>query len=214
MTAPRAESNPFSTCFVRPGAVPFLFPPGQDAPGLVLALAGLGWRGAILGPHGSGKSTLLAALLPALRESGKEPFSVALHDGQRTLPAEAWRELLRPAARVVVIDGYEQLSRWQHWRLRRLCRRRGHGLLATAHTPVGLPVLLRLSVTPETAGRVVECLLAPAPEATTLRPNAAEMAARLRRQGGNFREVLFELYDEWERRRRPTSRLAWPSRTH
>jgi hypothetical protein len=201
MTAPRAESNPFSTRFVRPGAIPFLFPPGQDAPGLVRALASLDWRGAILGPHGSGKSTLLAALLPALRGAGKEPLSVALHDGQRALPAEAWRELLRPAARVAVIDGYEQLSRWQRWRLRRLCQKRGHGLLATAHTPVGLPVLLRLSVTPETAGRVVECLLTTVPEAAALRPSAEGMAARLHRQGGNFREVLFELYDEWERQR-------------
>ncbi|HZY90588.1 MAG TPA: hypothetical protein VFE78_37545 [Gemmataceae bacterium] len=201
MTAPRSGSNPFSTRFVRPGAVPFLFPPDQDAPGLVRALMSLGWRGAILGPHGSGKSTLVAALLPVLREAGKEPLAVTLHDGQRTLPAEAWRELLRPAARVAVIDGYEQLSRWQRWRLRRLCRRRGHGLLATAHTPVGLPILLRLSVTPETAVRVIERLLTTVPEATALRPSASELAARLQRQGENFREVLFELYDEYERQR-------------
>lgn len=39
MTAPRPTSNPFSTRFVRPGALPFLFPPGLDAPGLVQALA-------------------------------------------------------------------------------------------------------------------------------------------------------------------------------
>jgi energy-coupling factor transporter ATP-binding protein EcfA2 len=203
MTAPRAASNPFSTRFVRPGAVPFLFPPGLGAPGLVRALAARGWRGAILGPHGSGKSTLLAALLPALREAGKEPLPVALHDGQRTLPAEAWRDLLRPTppgSRIAIIDGYEQLGLWQRWRLRRLCRRRGHGLLATAPTPVGLPVLLRLGVTPETAGRIVERLLGGAPEAAP-GPGPADLAARLQRQGGNFREVLFELYDEWERQR-------------
>jgi hypothetical protein len=238
MTAPRAASNPFSTRFVRPGALPFLFPPGLEAPGLVRALASRGWRAAILGPHGSGKSALLAALLPALREAGKEPLPVALHDGQRTLPAGAWRDLLRPGppgVRVAAIDGYEQLSRWQRWRLRWLCRRRGHGLLATAHTPVGLPVLLRLSVTPETAGRLIERLLARTPETAAPRPGSAEMAARLQRQGGNFREVLFELYDEHERRRlaagaaaacgapsraAPTAvpplgiRLAWPPRAH
>jgi hypothetical protein len=204
MTASLPASNPFSTRFVRPGALPYLFPPRQDARGLVRALAAQGWRGVILGPHGSGKSTLLAALLPALREAGREPLLAALHDGQRRLPAEAWRDLLRPAAngsRVAIIDGYEQLGAWQHWRLRMLCRRRGHGLLATAHTPVGLPELLRLHVTAETAGRVVERLLKDVPEATALRPNPAEMAARLQRQGGNFREVLFELYDEYERGR-------------
>jgi hypothetical protein len=214
MTAPPIASNPFSTRFVRPGALPYLFPPGQDARGLVRAMAAQGWRGAILGPHGSGKSTLLAALLPALREAGKEPLVVALHDGQRRLPAEAWRDLLRPPVSgswIAVIDGYEQLSLWQRWRLRVLCRRRGHGLLATAHTPVGLPELLRLQVTPEEAGLVVERLLRALPDAGALLPSGAEMAARLQRHGGNFREVLFELYDEFERRRPRLSRLAWPS---
>jgi hypothetical protein len=211
MTEVRAASNPFSTRSVRPGALPFLFPPGLDAPGLVRALAAQGWCGAILGPHGSGKSTLLAALLPALRGGGTEPVLVALHDGQRALPAGAWRDLLRPApsrSRIAVIDGYEQLSRWQRWRLWRLCRRRGHGLLATAHTPVGLPVLLRLRVTPETAGRVVEQLLRAVPEAAALQPGTAELAARLGRQSGNLREVLFELYDDYERRWRSAAGLA------
>jgi hypothetical protein len=177
----------------------------------VRELASLGWRGAILGPHGSGKSTLLAALLPALREAGKEPVPVALHDNQRALPAEAWRDLRRPAgpgARVAVIDGYEQLSLWQRWRLRVLCRRHGHGLLATAHTPVGLPVLLRLRVTAETAGRVIEQLLTAVPEAAALRPGTAELAARLGRRSGNLREVLFELYDDYERHRRSAACLA------
>jgi hypothetical protein len=211
MTAPRAGSNPFSTRFIRPGVIPFLFPPGLDAPGLVRALAVRGWRGAILGPHGSGKSTLLAALLPALREAGKEPVLVALHDGQRALPPEAWRDLRRrtgPRSRIAVIDGYEQLSCWQRWRLRRLCRHRGHGLLVTAHTPVGLPVLLRLCVTPQTAGRVVAQLLTAVPEAAAPRPGTAELAARLGRQSGNLREVLFQLYDDYERRRRSAAGLA------
>ena len=77
--APR--SNPFSTRFVRPGAVPYLFAPGQSADGLVRRLAGFGWRGQIIGPHGSGKSTLLAALAEPLARAGRRSWTVCLHDG-------------------------------------------------------------------------------------------------------------------------------------
>ena len=39
-----AQSNPFSTRFVRPGAIPYVFADGQTAESLVARLARLGWR--------------------------------------------------------------------------------------------------------------------------------------------------------------------------
>ena len=206
MTASEWRSNPFAVRCVRPGAAPYLFPDGLDAAALVRRFAALGWRGAVVGPHGSGKSTALASLAPALAAAGRTPWQVTLHDGRRTLPGEAWRDLrgLTPGDAVVaVIDGYEQLGWLARRRLRLLCWRRGHGLLVTAHGPVGLPVLLRTEVAPETARRVID-RLRPGGEA----PSEADLARRLQAWQGNFREVLFEMYDEYERSERTPHHAA------
>jgi hypothetical protein len=195
---PPTPGNPFSTRHVRPGAVPFVFPPGVDAAALVERFRSLGWRAAVVGPHGSGKSTLLAALRPALRAAGREPWVVTLHDGRRSLPRPAWEELRRlPPGRAVLVDGYEQLGPWARLRLRALCRLRGHALLVTTHARVGLPTLWRTNVTPETARRVIAHL-----EPGKAPPDGDELRESLARHAGNFREVLFELYDRHERRRR------------
>ena len=201
MTEAELPNNPFAVRHVQPGAAPYLFPDGLDAAALMRRLAAQGWRGALVGPHGSGKSTLLASLAPALLAAGRPPWQVALHDGRRTLPAAAWAALRRLAPdAVVVIDGYEQLGGWARQRLRWLRWRRGCGLLVTAHGPVGLPVLLRTDVTPEAARRVIERLRPGSPA-----PSQAELASRLRVWRGNLREVLFEMYDEYERSRRPVA---------
>ena len=209
MTEAELPGNPFAVRHVRPGAAPYLFPDGLDAAAAVRRFAALGWCAAVVGPHGSGKSTLLASLLPALLAGGRPPWTIALHDGRRTLPAGAWRALrvLAPDT-VVVIDGYEQLGWLARMWVRGLCRRRGHGLLVTAHGPVGLPVLLRTGVTPGVARRLIERLRRGAPA-----PTEAELSARLRRRQGNFREVLFDLYDEYEQaRRQGQGRDGRPSR--
>jgi hypothetical protein len=62
----------------------------------------------------------------------------------------------------------------------------------TAHGPTGLPELWRTDVTPAAARRVV-AHLRPGAE-----PPTAELARRLATRGGSLREVLFELYDEFE----------------
>ena len=59
---PSRHTNPFATCWTRPGAIAFHFPPGESAEQLVARLAADNWRGEIVGPHGSGKSTLLETL--------------------------------------------------------------------------------------------------------------------------------------------------------
>ncbi len=68
---PPAADNPFSTCRTRPGAIPYVFPPGQSAAALIERMRESGWRGQIVGPHGSGKSALLATLAPAIEASGR-----------------------------------------------------------------------------------------------------------------------------------------------
>src|ERR1700733_2507071 len=127
-TAVLPRSNPFASRWVRPGALPYLFPPGEGVQMLVERLRINGGRGQIVGPHGSGKSTLLASLLPELERTGRKPRLVVLHDGQRRLPSTVtqWlRDERRGQEWLVVIDGYEQLSYWSRFRLKRQCRRLG-----------------------------------------------------------------------------------------
>jgi hypothetical protein len=195
-------SNPFASRCVCPGAVPFFFPPGQGVADLVERLRTFGWRGQIVGGHGTGKSTLLAVLLPELRRAGREPVVMTLHGGRRTVSAEEWRALRLaeescPGVQVVV-DGFERLSRWRRFRLRWRCRRRGHGLLVTAHDDIGLPDLYRTEVTAELAGRVLDHLL-PGPRRSI---SETDLAERLTRHAGNLREALFDLYDLFEQRHR------------
>ena len=191
------DENPFCTRACPPGAVPYLFPPEQSAETLVAQLQQDGWWGQIVGPHGSGKSALLAALMPAIQRAGRQPLLVELHDGQRRLPIDLSHDpRLEPPA-VVIVDGYEQLSRWSRFRLKRCCRRRGLGLLATAHRSVGLPQLFHTAADLDLAERIVRQLLGD----KTPCINAAELRTRYARHGGNLREMLFELYDLYEQRR-------------
>jgi len=198
---PQPPSNPFSTRWVRPGALGYRFADGESAGSLVARLAAAGWRGQIVGPHGAGKSTLLAALRPALLAAGRGLLEFQLHDGQRQLPGgfRALRKRIEVArdASLVVIDGHEQLGRWERFYLRRLCLR-GCGLLVTAHSEAGLPMLAEVRPNQETVQRLVRELLADYPAETVSREQVAEAYER---RGGNVREALFALYDVYEARR-------------
>ncbi|MHB1034960.1 MAG: P-loop NTPase family protein [Pirellulales bacterium] len=190
-------SNPFATRWIRPGALPYLFPSGETVENLVHRLREQGWWGEIVGPHGAGKSTLLATLLPRLSEAGRRPWLVELHDGQRRLPVALSRTASPDPATLLVVDGYEKLGRWSRFRVKQACRRLGWGLLATAHDSVGLPELCRVTPQVETARRVVERLLAGNLAIVTPEDVARSFADR----AGNLREVLFDLYDLFDRRR-------------
>jgi hypothetical protein len=190
--------NPFSTDHVRPGAVDYLFPAGESAASFVDRLRCQGWSGQVVGPHGTGKSTLLASLVPAIRDTGREPFVIPLHDGRHRLAVSEWRAIASGCTAIVIIDGYEQLSAWSRFRLRLRCRRCGLGLLVTAHKAVGFPDLARTDVSPELALAVVD-RLTPAGSNRTI--EAAEVVDRLIARSGNLREALFDLYDLHEKRR-------------
>jgi hypothetical protein len=196
MAASRISENPFCTRRIRPGAIPFLFPPEEDVESLVDRLRQAGWWGEIMGPHGSGKSTLLATLIPAVEGAGRKTLLLTLHDGQRRLPLDIRRDSRLHPPLLLVVDGYEQLSPWNRFGLKRFCRRRGLGLLVTAHKPTGLPQLHQTAVPLEVARQIIDVLLAGQVWPFT----AAEVSESLSRHGGNLRETLFDLYDFCERR--------------
>jgi hypothetical protein len=191
-------TNPFATRWTRPGAIPFDFGGRCSVDELVRRLANCDWRGAIVGPHGSGKSTLVRTLIPALEAAGRGAVLITLCDGQKRLPLSLRRLDRQRGRSIVVIDGYEQLGRLPRWRLQSHCRRRGYGLLVTAHGHCGLPALFRTGPDLAMIERVVEQVLPP--HGGRIRRSDLERAWR--RHGENVRELLFELYDLFETRRR------------
>lgn len=187
-------SNPFSSRYIRPGAVGYVFAPGESAAGLVRRLAASAWRGQIVGPHGAGKSTLLAALDAPLRRAGRRVWSVALRNGARRMPLRWHREARSAGANLIVVDGYEQLGLAGRIALSARCRRRGWGLLVTAHRHVGLPTLLTIAPSVATTQAVVHRLVGH----DSARVSPELVAACFADCGGNVRETLFALYDCWE----------------
>jgi DNA replication protein DnaC len=195
-----AGENPFCTRRIRPGAVPFYFPAGMDVENLIDRLRRNQWRGEIVGPHGSGKSTLLASILKAVEQAGWEAVCFELHDGQRSMPRD-WRRKTKTAAisrpAIVAVDGYEQLSLWNRFRLKSYCRRRHLGLLVTSHSTTGLPEIFRTSASLEMALQIVEKIMQN--EHITVPANI--IADSLARHDADIREMLFDLYDYFEQQR-------------
>lgn len=194
---PSRYSNPFATCWTKPGALAFQFGDGASAERLVERLRNHDWWGEVVGPHGAGKSTLLAALEPALATQ-RTLHPIALHDGQHRLPRGFLRRALSSPAALVIVDGYEQLRWSDRTLLRWRCRRAGAGLLVTAHQPVGLPAFISLQ--PDLA--LVEQLVAVLSTHTVTPVSPSDVAASFAGHGSNVREVFFALYDRHEQLRR------------
>jgi hypothetical protein len=192
---PSRFANPFATCWIRPGAIPFRFPAGESAETLLAKLAGQKWRGAIVGPHGSGKSTLLETVKPLLGEVGFEVIAMTLQSGERRLPARLIRCRKRA---VIVVDGYEQLGWLERMMLLVECGRFGHGLLVTSHAPTALPTLLYTEPSERLIYKLVEQLSAQVSTSIT----SSDVAASLACHGSNVREIFFDLYDRHEQLRR------------
>lgn len=198
-----APDNPFVTRRVRPGAIPFIFPPGDSLEALLQRLGDpCGW-GQIIGPHGSGKSTLLHTLLAELRQQGVRVEFFTLNQSQRRLPMTFAETRRWDHNTQVLVDGYEQLSWWNRWRLQRFCRRRHAGLLVTAHRDMGLPTLYQTAVSLRTAQAVVDHLLHEFSSRITPAPiTPDDVAQSCDQHQGNLREALFALYDLYQQRRR------------
>lgn len=198
LAPPSRASNPFATCWTCPGAIPFQFPRGESAEQLVSRLAEQNWWGEIVGPHGAGKSTLLESLKPLIVAAGQRVLAISLHDRQRRLPSELLRQVRAQSQMLVIVDGYEQLSRFRRLTLRWRCRSTQVGLLITSHSRTGLPLLTQLN--PDRA--VVDSLVATLTAERPSRITPADIDASHAVHGSNVRELLFDLHDRHESARR------------
>ncbi len=220
----RHVPNPFSTRFVTPGQVAWV---GDENyfDQLVARWKALKGRASIIGVHGSGKSTLLEYFVPlignviwrrdaegcvvfdtlsdyaSIEDSATERLPTLWLQLRRTaLPSMVipWKELHR--GRLLVIDGYEQLSRWQQASVLVRTKLRSVSLLVTSHRRTWLGTLCKLSISSSTARQVVSQLTAGRDDFAE--SSEEEIRGRLLAHGGNMRDVLMELYDQYEDQRK------------
>jgi hypothetical protein len=192
-------SNPFSTRAVRPGAIEYQFPSDDSLASLLSRLSENHWWGEIIGNHGSGKSTLIETLRAAFPNAGRKVQQFTLSRGERRLPTDVdemsnWDEQTQ-----VVVDGFEQLSWWHRRSLKRICRRRGCGLLITAHRSFGFPPVFTAMTSLDLTEQLVFALL---PDKATKHISTAEIVEAFGRHEGNVREVFFDMYDRCEKHAR------------
>ncbi|RCS51865.1 hypothetical protein DTL42_09910 [Bremerella cremea] len=178
--------NPFSTCFTRPGQIPFHFPAGTAADKCAATFEKLGAQRAIVGPHGSGKSTLLEMLSPKWKELGWREQRVRL-TAARKRKSISWGQL--DESSILVIDGFEQLSWWQQRWVRARCWQKRARLLVTCHADCGVPILLRTEVNWPLAYELAGMLLG-----GDVTPYEAELRAIWEEEPGNIRDFFFRLY--------------------
>ena len=219
----RVKSNPLSTRFVQPGRLAWQsFDPQRTVDALSNYFTNqLNWRAAIVGPHGSGKSTLLEHLIPRLghvvlkRAAYDEASPVSneptepIDDASREIVwlklrgrrasvdlLRATRSMWSQPRRLLVVDGYEQLSWWSRWMLLRRTARHSGGLLVTSHRPTALATLIETQVDVRLAQSLLHQLLpAELPNREQLL-SGSHLSDLLAAHHGNLREVFMQLYDE------------------
>ena len=208
--------NPFSTRKTSPGQIPFFAGDyvisrheyeDRFYDDLYDSLQKTAYRSQVVGSHGTGKTTFLISFVRFLERQDHIVIHFTLHDGQRTITRKfwEWHNILVAQYKsgdidnvpIAVIDGYEQLSLEQKIRLRMSCRKKRCGLLITTHTPAwNLPVLLRTEPTYQTLQSIVRHLFR---DVTDVEPPDHLLCSSLfDRHQGNIRNVLFDLYDQYE----------------
>lgn len=193
MTLPTSrDTNPFATCWTRPGALPYLANPSASVDEALTRLESAGWRGQFVGPHGVGKSTLMLALAERLEEQEVRVEACDLSGGAApSIPAS---DIL------LMVEGFERLSRSERIACMRRWRRSGCGYLVTTHRPIRsfwrpLAVVATLRPDRQLLDRLFDRLTSSRPTPVT-RDDARRAFLR---HDGRLRDVWFDLYNRHER---------------
>lgn len=190
---PSRDSNPFATCWTRPGAMPWC----GNVDAIVERLSRSDWRGQVVGPHGSGKTTLLRALVEPLRQAGKRPVLFDAFDNTDI------------AGDILLVEAFERLPRREQWRHITAWRRAGVGFVVTTHlkmrswfTP--LRVLAEMQPDEAVVIELFERLTKVRPTPVTIADALASFASR----DGDLREAWFDLHSLHENRTRKVRTLT------
>lgn len=188
-------SNPFSTRYTKPGALPPLDADGRpvDVEQLLARMRTGCW--VIEGPHGRGKSTLLRTLLSRAMADRRAASLVQVRSWADVWPA--LHAVFRAGpGHIVAVDGWEQLPPAGGLIIVAMARLRRTVVIATAHERIGLPVLVRC----ESSLALMEAVVARLPDHGDM-ISTADIEAAFRCHRGNVRDALAALYDRFEERR-------------
>ena len=202
--------NPFSTRFIRPGAIPWL---STDASlnSLLLRLCSVDNRALICGPHGSGKSTILSHLVSTAQRQGLNVHYLRISSWLDVIGVIRVFATIRPKKSLVAIDSWELLG-FLGWFLCQLADFRGVGVILTVHEIPWWnrwPVLLHMEADAKTFQQLVHKLMTKSSRSGNIKFSRAMLHDVLQRNSGNFRESFFELYDHYERQSRLKTYVDW-----
>jgi len=208
--------NPFSTEFIAPAKVPYLFTTGaarRNPQQVDLHLESLlakireTPKGLIVGPHGTGKSTLLHTLLPKLQQSfPRVAFHQLSRDPRRSMmqrmieDRRARKRMINltsdlPKGALLVIDGLEQLNRPARWRITRIASAKRATILAWTHRKLtGWNLIHETS----TSSKMIQTLATDLMEDSPFelrRRITNELKQRAVTPSTNVRDLWFEMYD-------------------
>jgi energy-coupling factor transporter ATP-binding protein EcfA2 len=195
--------NPFSTRFWIPGTIPYLFDEQEklDVHTLIREKFESGLVMQIVGSHGSGKSTLLRTITRYLEQQHFTIRLEVLNDHRRKLSPD-FLPIRHDKRMFYMIDGYEQLSFWERFRLRFQHWSLTGGLLLTTHKPVlGIRVLYKTTPQFELFVKLVQKLTKTFSASSSdsfsgsFSFGTTELREIYQRADGNFRTAFFELYD-------------------
>lgn len=205
------QSNPFSTRYIQPGAIPYHLFDGGSVSELTSRFLKLpSKRGCIVGPHGSGKSTLVASLVHELQcqipDVRIQPLRFSTEQqASKSLNASLceWTH-----SSIAILDGFEQLALWSRLKVAWVAHKKRVRILATAHQSIsGFETLWCTSVSDDSAYWVIEQLLQ---DSNLPQGEAQNMLTQLlasddwkqsrQKHGQNLRETLFDMYDWWQKR--------------
>ncbi len=145
-------------------------------------LAAMGWHGALVGPCGTGKTTLLETLQARLESERKTVLFLRFDTKQRRLQIPE-----RKGEVALLVDGVEQLSRFDSWRLARFGRSFPI-FVVTSHRPTFLPVWVLTQTSPQLLQNLCSEL--------EVEVSAEKATFLWEKYAGNLRFSLGELYDE------------------
>lgn len=194
-------SNPFSSRYLEPGAIPFCFRDKQTLDTLAQRFGQWQYsrqsnslRLAIVGPHGSGKSTLMSHLSRRL-----DCPLVVLHS---STPKWNGLKLVMKSARkqrVFLVDGYEQLPVWGQVLLLAQSKLHRISLGVTAHRlPRAFELLWETRIDFKVETYVIERLLGEvSPQVKSALMGSEAWKVSRSKRGANLRESLFDMYDWW-----------------
>ena len=201
----KMRSNPFSTRFIQPGALPYEFFGHTNSRVLIQRLLSLrSKRGMIVGPHGSGKSTLIKSLINeiSLVEPGKQVFVLQFSSDKLATQLALSGMRVWTNRSLVILDGYEQLPFWTRMLVSRTVRRKSITLLATMHQPRrGFEILWQTVVDNTSAEWVIAQLLVGSGCEKNIPKllQSTDWSMSRMRNGQNLRESLFDMYDWWQK---------------